>query len=285
MARLYRASNGALSRLLCVKSFEHGIRGTRIAAHTVLWDLLTLVHVCLCLVAVFFSLSLLSFVVREKLTCHKFLLRNPNEQIVSSVECACIKANPKKNPTNYNVYDCAVVFVDMTPPTSFQFQHCFVFPEKLREKKMCQTINKLWLTGTVDLNGSLIKYALLFFSLSVFFVIPFRFLARRSFMHSMRCIRYDGWPVCNDHPAFIMTMNFKWWQAIKFLIEICTETNHTMCECRARVNGEAVNNDNEPYLQFELQTRRMAWIKLKYMPCAAAKWKRFVEKMAFLFVY
>ena len=57
----------------------------------------------------FFFFLFSSFVVREKLTCHKFLLRNPNEQIVSSLECACIKANPKKNNTKITM--CIIVLL------------------------------------------------------------------------------------------------------------------------------------------------------------------------------
>lgn len=99
----------ALSRLLCVKSFEHGIRVLE-PQYTPFYETYSFFFTYICvLCCVFFSslLSLLSFVVREKLTCHKFLLRNPNEQIVSTLECACIKAKPEKNETKITM--CIIV--------------------------------------------------------------------------------------------------------------------------------------------------------------------------------
>lgn len=108
----------------------------------------------------------------------------------------------------------------------------------------------------VDLNGSLIKYAahLIFFSYSSLSLVFPRSAFDLFSPYAMITTFF-----------FIMTMNFKWWQAIKFLIEIYRAAHRMWCKC-VNVNAPQHGKNCEMIKTlFELQKRRrMAWIELKY---------------------
>lgn len=149
----------ALSRLLCDKSLKHE-REQRKKTHvvdlgtwaqrTILWDLFFF--------TLFVRLFIHSFVMRA---CHKFLLRNRNVQIPKQVVWNAWNRNDKVRTVSIVFVYAYVCVCDITPPTSFNSRQInfSASNQKQNERKKCvkPSINYDW--QSVDLNGSLIKYA------------------------------------------------------------------------------------------------------------------------------